>query len=40
MAKAYRKAKKKLEGRQKNWDNQKTSKDSTTRPGSMNRKRG
>jgi hypothetical protein len=39
MAKAYKKAKKRLEDRQKLYDAQRTSKDSTTRPGSMNRKK-
>jgi hypothetical protein len=39
MAKALDKAKKKLENRQKVWDNMKGSKDATTRPGSMNRKK-
>lgn len=39
MAKAYNKAKKRLEERQRLYDAQRTSKDSTTRPGSMNRKK-
>lgn len=40
MSKAFNKQKKKLETRQKIYDVQKTSKDSTTRPGSMNKKKG
>lgn len=39
MAKAFNKQKKRLDERQKLYDAQKTSKDSTTRPGSMNRKK-
>lgn len=41
MAKPYRKQKAKLEFRQRKWDEMKENvKSATTRPGSMNRKRG
>lgn len=40
MSKPFNKQKKKLDARQRIWDTQKTSKEATTRPGSMNKKKG